>query len=51
MSGIARGLLESPVTVAARGGTLTVSWPGEDNPVWMKGPARAVFEGVIELEG
>ncbi len=51
VSGIARGLLESPVTVAARGGTLTVSWAGEDNPVWMKGPARAVFEGVIELEG
>ena len=51
VSGIARRLLDSPVRVAARGGTLTVSWAGEDNSVWMKGPARAVFEGAIELEG
>ena len=51
VAGIARGLLDSPVTVQARGGTLTVSWAGGQNSVWMKGPARAVFEGVIELEG
>ena len=36
-------------TVGARGGTLTVSWPGGDNAVWMKGPAETVFEGEIEL--
>jgi diaminopimelate epimerase len=47
--GILRGLLDSPVTVEARGGTLTVSWAGGDNAVWMKGPARSVFEGEIEL--
>jgi diaminopimelate epimerase len=51
VAGIARGLLDSPVSVRARGGTLTVSWGGAQNSVWMKGPARAVFEGVIELEG
>ncbi|OFZ95023.1 MAG: diaminopimelate epimerase [Betaproteobacteria bacterium RIFCSPLOWO2_02_67_12] len=51
VSGVAGGLLDSPVRVEMRGGTLTVSWAGEDNSVWMKGPARAVFEGVIELEG
>jgi len=28
---------------------LTVSWDGGDNPVWMKGPAVAVFEGTMEL--
>jgi diaminopimelate epimerase len=50
VAGIARGLLDSPVTVATRGGTLTVSWAGGDNPVWLKGPARTVFEGTIELE-
>ena len=50
VSGIVRGLLDSPVTVQARGGTLTVSWAGGDNPVWMKGPARTVYEGVIEIE-
>jgi diaminopimelate epimerase len=49
VSGIARGLLDSPVAVEARGGTLTVSWAGGDNAVWMKGPARSVFEGELEL--
>ena len=49
--GILRGLVDSPVAVEARGGTLTVSWAGGDNAVWMKGPARSVFEGEIELQG
>ena len=49
-SGIARGLLDSPVQVQARGGTVTVAWQGGDNAVWMKGPARSVFEGSIELD-
>ncbi|MEW6687916.1 MAG: diaminopimelate epimerase [Pseudomonadota bacterium] len=49
VAGILRGLLASPVRVEARGGTLTVSWAGGDNAVWMKGPARSVYEGEIEL--
>jgi diaminopimelate epimerase len=49
VSGILRGLLDSPVRVEARGGTLTVAWAGGDNPVWMKGPARIVFEGTIAI--
>jgi diaminopimelate epimerase len=49
VAGTLRGLLDSPVAVEARGGTLTVSWAGGDNAVWMKGPARSVFEGEIEL--
>jgi len=49
VAGIARGLLDSPVRVEARGGALTVSWAGGDNPVWMKGPAMTVFEGTMEL--
>jgi len=49
VSGILRGLLESPVTVEARGGTLTITWAGGDNAVWMKGPARTVFEGEVEI--
>ena len=49
VTGVLRGLLDSPVAVAACGGTLTVSWAGGDNAVWMKGPARSVFEGEIEL--
>ena len=49
VAGIRRGLLDSPVAVEARGGTLTVSWAGGDNAVWMKGPARSVFAGEIEI--
>jgi diaminopimelate epimerase len=49
VSGILRGLLDSPVRVETRGGALTVSWAGGDNAVWMKGPAATVFEGTIEL--
>ena len=49
VAGIGRGLLDSPVTVETRGGTLTVSWAGGDNAVWMKGPARNVFDGEIEI--
>jgi diaminopimelate epimerase len=49
VAGIARGLLDSPVQVETRGGTLTVAWAGGDNPVAMKGPATTVFEGIIEL--
>ena len=48
VSGIARGLLDSPVRVQMRGGTLTIAWAGGDNAVWMKGPAKTVFEGSIE---
>jgi len=50
VSGILRGLLDSPVRVETRGGALTISWAGGDNAVWMKGPAQAVFEGTIELQ-
>ena len=49
VAGILSGLLDSPVTVETRGGTLTVSWAGGDNAVWMKGPAGSVFEGTIEI--
>ena len=49
VSGIVRGLLESPVRVDTRGGTLTISWAGGDNSVWMKGPAETVFEGTLEI--
>jgi diaminopimelate epimerase len=49
VSGMLRGLLDSPVEVQTRGGALTISWAGGDNAVWMKGPAQIVFEGEIEL--
>lgn len=49
VSGMLRGMLDSPVNVETRGGRLTITWAGGDNPVWMKGPAISVFEGTIEL--
>jgi diaminopimelate epimerase len=49
VSGVLRGLLDSPVAVQTRGGTLTIAWAGGDNPVWMKGPAEPVFDGSMEI--
>ena len=49
VAGIQRGLLDSRVRVATRGGDLGISWQGEGAPVLMTGPAVAVFAGEIEL--
>ena len=48
-AGIARGLLDSPVRVATRGGELTIAWRGKGESVLMTGPAITVFTGEIEL--
>ncbi|WP_370623390.1 diaminopimelate epimerase [Polynucleobacter sp. UK-Gri1-W3] len=49
VSGIRRGLLDSPVKVHTRGGDLQIAWGGFINdiaqPVIMTGPAVTVFEG------
>jgi diaminopimelate epimerase len=45
VSGMKRGLLDSPVRVQTRGGELVIAWAGEGSPVQMTGPAVAVFEG------
>jgi diaminopimelate epimerase len=50
VTAIWRKLVDSPVRVQTRGGTLTIAWAGGDNPVIMKGPAQAVFEGTLELK-
>ena len=49
VTGIRWGLLDETVRVDTRGGTLTVAWAGLGQPVWMMGPAAAVFEGVIDV--
>lgn len=49
VSGILRGLLDSPVHVTAPGGEMTITWDGITQPVMMTGPAVSVFEGEIEL--
>ena len=53
VSGIRRALLDSPVTVHARGGDLQIAWGGmvDDvaQAVIMTGPATTVFEGETEI--
>lgn len=49
VTGIARGLLESPVRVSTRGGDLSIAWAGVGTPVLMTGPAVTVFTGEIDL--
>ena len=53
VSGIRRGLLDSPVKVHTRGGELQITWDGIANnvakPVIMTGPAVTVFEGETEI--
>jgi diaminopimelate epimerase len=46
-----RGLLDERVEVRLRGGTLVVSWFGDQAPVWMTGPAQRVFDGRVDLQG
>jgi diaminopimelate epimerase len=51
-AGLRRRLLDSPVVVHTRGGTLTIAWDGardEAAALAMAGPAATVFEGEIEL--
>lgn len=53
VSGIRRGLLDSPVKVHTRGGDLQIAWAGIINgmpqSVIMTGPAVTVFEGETEI--
>ncbi|HEX8987578.1 MAG TPA: diaminopimelate epimerase [Rhodocyclaceae bacterium] len=49
VSGIRRGLLDSPVEVQTRGGMLSIAWSGPGTPVLMTGPATLVFEGEIDI--
>ena len=49
VTGIRRGLLDSPVRVETRGGELTIAWGGMGHAVLMTGPAVTVFTGEIEI--
>jgi diaminopimelate epimerase len=50
VAGRLQGLLDEQVRVRLSGGALMVSWHGKGEPVWMTGPAVAVFDGVFERE-
>jgi diaminopimelate epimerase len=53
VAGVRLGLLDSPVSVELRGGSLRIDWAGcgagDPQPVAMSGPAVAVFDGEIDL--
>ena len=44
-----QGWVNDRVTVKLRGGMLRISWKGENEPVWMTGPATHVFDGHMTL--
>ena len=44
------GLLDDTVAVRLPGGVLHIAWAGVGQPVWMTGPAVAVFDGTIDLD-
>lgn len=48
IAGIRRGLLDSPVAVQTRGGTLTITRDG--NTLTMSGPAATVFSGRVDID-
>lgn len=49
VSGRLRGLLDEEVVVQLPGGALLLRWQGDEEPVWMTGPATFVFDGTIDL--
>jgi diaminopimelate epimerase len=49
VTGIARGLLDSPVRIQLRGGVLRIAWAGgAADAVLMTGPAATVYEGCFD---
>jgi diaminopimelate epimerase len=48
---ILRGVVGRDLTVALRGGELSLSWPAPDAHVFMTGPAAEVFTGRFSVEG
>ena len=48
-SAMLRGVAEARVRIELRGGDLEIEWQGGDSPIFMTGPAAAVFEGTLPL--
>lgn len=49
VAGIAQDLLDSPVKVNLPGGSLSITWQGDNQPVSVTGPATTVYQGRIRL--
>lgn len=39
--------LETPITISLPGGNLHVEWANEESPIFLRGPASFVYEGVL----
>jgi len=50
VAAVLRGVAESPVTIALRGGELGIAWAGGQESVFLTGPAATVFTGSLILE-
>ena len=49
VAGRLQGLLDAQVEVILLGGSLKISWAGDDHPVIMTGPVARVFEGRLQI--
>ena len=47
--GIHNSLLDHAVQVELKGGCLTIRWQGDDNSLYMTGPAQTVYKGKMTL--
>jgi len=48
VAGVLQGLLNNVAKIFLPGGKLVISWQGENQPVYMEGPAEIAFSGTIE---
>ncbi|MBR1816077.1 MAG: diaminopimelate epimerase [Lachnospiraceae bacterium] len=49
VAAVLNGLTDDEVTVKLLGGELLIKWDRDENVVYMTGPAKVVFDGVIEV--
>lgn len=49
VAGMTQGWLDNEIKVELPDGELTIHWDGENQPLFMTGPATFVFEGTLEL--
>jgi diaminopimelate epimerase len=47
VASLAKGLTQSPISVHLDGGVVEIDWVGEDEPVYMTGPAEYICEGEL----
>ena len=46
---VLNGLTRPELEVAVRGGVLKINWDIDHDTIWMEGPARTAFEGIVHI--